>query len=128
MERSFEGLVIGGDRLGRTIGFPTANLQVKNGTEVPAGVFACRAILQDGRIYPAMMNVGCRPTINSKRELRVEVHLLGFSGDLYGQNLHVEIVEFVRGEQKFSGLDALKEQLQKDRMAVDRIFSGKDFK
>lgn len=128
MERSFDGLVVGGDRLGRTIGFPTANLQIKNGTEVPAGVFACRAILQDGSVYPAMMNVGYRPTVNSSRELRVEVHLLGFSGNLYGQSLHVEMVEFVRGEQKFSGLDALKEQLQKDRMAVDRIFSGKDFK
>lgn len=128
MERSFDGLVVGGDRLGRTIGFPTANLQIKNGTEVPAGVFACRAMLQDGSVYPAMMNVGCRPTINSKRELRVEVHLLGFSGDLYGQNLRVEMVELVRGEQKFNGLDALKEQLQKDRAAVEKILSGKDFK
>lgn len=114
----FEGTVVQGDRLGRTMGFPTANLKIDNGTVVPAGVFACRATLNDGTVCPGMMNVGIRPTVNLGEERRVEVHLFDFNGDLYGQKLRIEIMAFIRGERKFDSLDALKDRLKQDRVAA----------
>ncbi|MCM1532105.1 MAG: riboflavin kinase [Bacteroides sp.] len=121
----FEGNVIQGDRLGRTIGFPTANLKIKDQAVVPAGVFACRATLPDGTVCRGMMNVGVRPTVNLGRELRVEVHLLDFVGDIYGQDLRVEIVEFIRGERKFDSLETLKAQLEQDRLSVRKLFESR---
>ncbi|MCM1169272.1 MAG: riboflavin kinase [Bacteroides sp.] len=121
----FEGTVIQGDRLGRTIGFPTANLKIKDGTVVPAGVFACRAALSDGTVHPGMMNVGNRPTVNLGKELRVEIHLLDFGGDLYGQDLRVEIIEFIRGERKFDSLETLKAQLEQDRLSVRKLLGAR---
>ena len=114
----FEGTVVQGDRLGRTIGFPTANLKIDDGTVVPAGVFACRATLNNGSICPGMMNVGIRPTVNLGEERRVEVHLFDFNGDLYGQRLRIELLDFIRGETKFESLEALKDQLKQDRVSA----------
>lgn len=114
----FEGTVVQGDRLGRMMGFPTANLKIDNGTVVPAGVFACRATLNDGTVCHGMMNVGIRPTVNLGEERRVEVHLFDFNGDLYGQKLRIEIMAFIRGERKFESLDALKDRLSQDRVAA----------
>lgn len=114
----FEGTVVQGDRLGRTIGFPTANLKIDDGTVVPAGVFACRATLNNGSVCPGMMNVGIRPTINLGEERRVEVHLFDFNGDLYGQRLRIELLDFIRGEKKFESLEALKDQLKQDRVSA----------
>lgn len=122
----FEGTVVDGDHLGRTIGFPTANLQTAKDMEIPAGVFACRVVLPSGTVCQAMMNVGYRPTVNLGKDLRVEVHLLGFDGDLYGQTLRVEIVDFVRGEQKFDGIEALRAQLCRDRLAVQKRLKMKN--
>lgn len=118
----FEGTVVQGDRLGRTIGFPTANLKIDDGTVVPAGVFACRATLNNGSVCPGMMNVGIRPTVNLGEERRVEVHLFDFNGDLYGQRLRIELLDFIRGEKKFESLEALKDQLKQDRvLARERL-------
>lgn len=114
----FEGTVVQGDRLGRTIGFPTANLKIDDGTVVPAGVFACRATLNNGSVCPGMMNVGIRPTVNLGEERRVEVHLFDFNGDLYGQRLRIELLDFIRGEKKFENLEALKDQLKQDRVSA----------
>ena len=114
----FEGTVVQGDRLGRTIGFPTANLKIDDGTVVPAGVFACRATLNNGSVCPGMMNVGIRPTVNLGEERRVEVHLFDFNDDLYGQRLRIELLDFIRGETKFESLEALKDQLKQDRVSA----------
>lgn len=114
----FEGTVVQGDRLGRTIGFPTANLKIDDGTVVPAGVFACCATLNNGSVCPGMMNVGIRPTVNLGEERRVEVHLFDFNGDLYGQRLRIELLDFIRGEKKFESLEALKDQLKQDRVSA----------
>ncbi|MFB9991973.1 riboflavin biosynthesis protein RibF [Deinococcus oregonensis] len=107
-----QGVVVHGDQLGRTIGWPTANISVPDGKALPMGVFAVVAIGDHGR-WHGMANVGFRPTVNGKTR-RFEVHLFDYSGDLYGQELHIKFFAHLRGEQKFSGLDALKAQLQQD--------------
>ncbi|PNY80284.1 riboflavin biosynthesis protein RibF [Deinococcus koreensis] len=112
-----QGVVVQGDQLGRTIGWPTANIQVPDGKALPMGVFAVVAIADpalghDGR-WHGMANVGYRPTVNGTAR-RFEVHLFDFSGDLYGQEIQIKFFAHLRGEQKFAGLDALKAQLQLD--------------
>ncbi|MBC7447683.1 MAG: bifunctional riboflavin kinase/FAD synthetase [Hymenobacteraceae bacterium] len=115
------GPVVRGQQLGRTIGYPTAN--IGPGLEplklVPAdGVYAARARTPDGVLHPAMLNIGHRPTVGGTTRT-VEAHLLGgFDGDLYDQPLTVTFIARLRDEQKFSGLDALKAQLALDAQAA----------
>lgn len=120
---SLGGLVEAGDRLGRTIGYPTANLRPEDPQQlVPAnGVYAVRAALQDGSSHPAMLNIGVRPTVTDLPALRIEAHLIGFDGDLYGRPLRLEFIARIREEQKFASLDALKAQLALDREAALRL-------
>lgn len=110
------GTVGRGQQLGRTLGFPTANIQAEEALKlVPgSGVYAVMATAADGRRYPAMLNIGVRPTVGGELAQTVEAHLLDFEGDLYGQPLTVQFVARLRDEQKFSGLDALKAQLAQD--------------
>ncbi|MEG3987036.1 bifunctional riboflavin kinase/FAD synthetase [Microcoleus sp. S28C3] len=138
---SLVGTVVGGQRLGRTIGFPTANIELPPEKFLPRyGVYAVRVSLKHGwekmkdesssyqrenpkSVIPdtasnlsfvnGVMNVGCRPTVDGLQPT-VEVHLLDWSGDLYGQTLSASLVEFLRPEQKFASLDALKTQIQAD--------------
>jgi riboflavin kinase / FMN adenylyltransferase len=111
------GPVIMGQQLGRTLGFPTANLQVPPEKLLPlTGVYAVRlsaAGLNDGMPLDGVMNLGHRPTVGGQH-LTVEVHALEWSGDLYGQILKVELLDYIRPEQKFSSLDALKQQITAD--------------
>ena len=107
-----QGVVVRGDQLGRTIGYPTANVRVPEGKALPLGVFAAKTIVGDVS-YPGMANVGFRPTV-AGRELRFEVNLFDFSGDLYGQEVQVKFWHFLRGEQRFGGLEELKVQLGLD--------------
>ncbi|MDK2010950.1 MULTISPECIES: riboflavin biosynthesis protein RibF [unclassified Deinococcus] len=111
-----QGVVVQGDRLGRTIGWPTANIRVPDGKALPLGVFAVVAVGDHGR-WHGMANVGFRPTV-SGTDRRFEVHLFDFSGDLYGQELQVKFFTHLRGEQKFSGLDELKAQISRDAQAA----------
>lgn len=107
------GRVVDGDRRGRTIGFPTANLHLKPGILLPPdGVYAVRARI-DGAPRPAVMNVGVRPTFGGLRRT-LEVHVLDFDGDLYGRWLPVELIARLRGEQRFAGIDALRAQIAAD--------------
>lgn len=111
------GRVVEGDRRGRELGFPTANLS-PDAELIPAhGVYASRVSrLEDvsgGPAAPAITNVGMRPTFRGQF-VTVETHLLDFDGDLYGQRLKVELVGRIRGEQRFDGIDALKAQIQAD--------------
>jgi riboflavin kinase/FMN adenylyltransferase len=111
---SMRAPIVEGDKRGRTIGFPTANLQLEAGHALPAyGVYACFVTLPDGSRHPAVTNIGVRPTFGSLRPT-VEAHLLDWSGDLYGQVISVEFLHRLRGEQKFSGIDALKAQIAHD--------------
>nr|WP_211176167.1 bifunctional riboflavin kinase/FAD synthetase [Brasilonema sp. UFV-L1] len=114
------GPVIKGQQLGRTIGFPTANLQLPKDKFLPChGVYAVRVLIVDEtpdnseNIYLGVMNIGHRPTVNGMYE-SVEIHLLDWSGNLYGKKLIVQLEKFLRPEQKFSSLEALKTQIQQD--------------
>lgn len=110
------GVVVAGDRLGRTIGFPTANVKVPQGKLLPAGVFAVSLLLGD-TAASGMANVGRRPTVSGS-ETRLEVHVFDFEGDLYGREVQVTFEGFLRGEQKFAGLDDLRRQLAEDQRAA----------
>ena len=110
------GTVKTGDQRGRTIGFPTANVDVPPERALPAdGVYAAWYVLPDGSRQRAAVNVGKRPTFyeDADRSL-VEAHLIDFEGDLYGQEARVDFVKMLRSERRFDGLDALKAQLQRD--------------
>ena len=110
------GVVIHGDARGRTIGFPTANVATSDGKLLPPGVFAVRLLMPDGLFHDGMANVGKRPTVGGDLRESLEVHLFNFSGDLYGLEVRVDFLSHLRGEVKFSGLDALKAQLGQDRL------------
>lgn len=118
------GTVVPGDALGRTLGFPTANLDLHHELHPPLGVYACR-VRQIGTAGPlpeqalAVANIGVRPTVASATAgPRVEVHVLDFSGDLYGRSLELEFVARLRGEQRFDGVEALKRQIARDIAAA----------
>jgi len=108
------GEVQRGDRLGQQLGFPTANLNVSGLVLPPRGVFAAQARHQN-RLHPAVMNIGIRPTLQRPQPtLQVEVHLLDYRGDLYGQELEVTVVARIRDEQRFPSLEALRAQIALD--------------
>lgn len=116
--RHFEvrGTVTPGDRRGRTIGFPTANVPTASEMQLPAdGVYACWYHRPDGTRLPAAVNVGKRPTFyDDADQSLVEAHLVGFRGDVYDEAARVQFVERIRGEERFDGIDALKAQLALD--------------
>ena len=118
---SLEGRVTAGQQIGRTLGFPTANLQVTDSCKlIPAdGVYAVRVRVGE-HIYKGMLNIGCRPTIDDDAHRTIEVHLFHFTGDLYGQLLRVEFLRRIRGEQKFDSREALARQLQQDAEACEK--------
>ena len=120
--RPFElrGLVVPGDGRGETIGFPTANLSFSDEMAVPArGVYAVQVSMGD-RLIPGVVNVGVRPTFGGE-VLTVEVHLLGFQGDLYGQTLGVRFKHRLREEIRFSGVDLLMAQIEGDIALARRL-------
>ncbi len=112
-EYAVMGRVVEGQKLGRQLGFPTANVEVENEQLPPLGVYAVQARL-DGAWLPAVANLGRRPTVAENAEPNLEVHLLDGSGDCYGQDMEVRFVSLLRGEMKFAGLEALKAQIGQD--------------
>lgn len=118
------GLVETGDKLGRTIGFPTANLG-GIATMLPAhGVYAVRAFVDDSAlVHPGVLNLGVRPTVDGTK-LRVEAHLLDGAHDLYDKALRVDFVHRLRGERKFDGLPALRAQIVKDAADASAILAS----
>jgi len=147
---SLVGTVVGGQRLGRTIGFPTANIELPPEKFLPRfGVYAVEVLVKnevgtikdrsysyewdnpkspissqasDLSILNGVMNVGCRPTVDGQQPT-IEIHLLDWSGDLYGQTLSASLVEYLRPEQKFASLDALKTQIQADCDVARKVLS-----
>jgi riboflavin kinase/FMN adenylyltransferase len=114
----FDGFIVRGNQIGRTIGFPTANLHINDEEKIiPAnGVYAVRVIgkcLGNTR-YDGMMNIGVRPTVDGHKKV-IEVNIFDFNDDIYEQTITVMVYDYIRGEVKFDGLDALKAQLNKDR-------------
>lgn len=107
------GIVMEGRQLGRTLGFPTANVAIGEVLTPPDGVWAVRVSIAGGKPLPAIANLGVRPTVDGAEHL-LEVHLFDFSADLYGQEIEVEFVRFHRPEMKFASLDLLRAQIGED--------------
>ena len=110
-----EGRIRRGRQLGRTIGFPTANLALGEILRSAYGVYAVRVALEDAAGWrPGVANIGVRPTVEGDAEPLLEVNLFDFEGDIYGRHARVALIDFIRPEQKFDGLDALKTQIAAD--------------
>ena len=122
---TLSGTIVPGNRVGRTIGFPTANIQLRELNKVvPAkGVYAVRVQLKGDEVFPGMLYIGTRPTFNQESVISVEVNLFNFDGDLYGQSLSVEFVDFVRGEVKFNSKEELVARLHRDKEEVMKMVS-----
>ena len=109
-----EGIVIAGNRIGRQLGVPTANIALDQSNSTEDGVYAALTTI-NGEIYNAVVNIGHKPTIDSNHTQRgAEIHIIGWSGDLYGQHIEVELVRKLREEQRFDSLEALKQQIEAD--------------
>ncbi len=112
----FEGEVVHGDKIGRTLGYPTANLKITDDEKIVLGdgIYAVYADV-DGKHYKGMMSIGFRPTVNGKKRV-TEVNLFNFTNEIYGHVIRVHVVKYLRSEVKFNGLEELKEQLHKDKV------------
>lgn len=120
---SLQGIVVRGRQLGRTIGFPTANISVDHDKKLipQTGVYAVKVELRDQHFY-GMLNIGNRPTVEGKDQ-SVEVYIFDFDEDIYGDKIKLEFVAWIREEKRFENLDALVAQLQKDDQTVRRLFA-----
>ena len=122
---SFTGRVIAGHHLGHTIGFPTANIVVDPEERTPTlGVYAAWVTLPDGTRRAAVTNLGVRPTVEAAGALWVESYLLDFSGDLYGQELTVTLCHFLRPEQRFPSVEALRQAIAKNADEARALLLG----
>jgi riboflavin kinase/FMN adenylyltransferase len=110
---SIDGTVVQGDRRGRQIGFPTANLCTENELVPPRGVYATTAPV-DGVVWPSVTNIGVRPTVDQSGQTTIETHLFGFDRDLYGRAIRIGLVQRLRDERAFDSLDALRAQIAAD--------------
>ncbi|MFT9399332.1 bifunctional riboflavin kinase/FAD synthetase [Acetobacter sp.] len=121
---SIRGVVQHGDKRGRLLGFPTANIPLGRHLEPARGVYAVTVRLPDGSTKPGVANIGRRPTINDGQESRLEVNLFDYQGDLYSQTLSVVLHRMLRAEKRFDGLDALKAQIAQDAQAARLVLSA----
>ncbi|CAM5185518.1 Riboflavin biosynthesis protein OS=Ureibacillus acetophenoni OX=614649 GN=SAMN05877842_101520 PE=3 SV=1 [Ureibacillus acetophenoni] len=120
------GIVVHGDKRGRTIGFPTANIQSQEGSFIPAtGVYAVRILVQD-EWYDGVCNVGYKPTFKNPedKQLSIEVHILDFNKNIYGEEVVVGWYKRIRSEQKFDGIESLKAQIEKDKQEAILYFQN----
>jgi len=119
---SIGGHVVRGKRMGHELGYPTANIRLGKRVSPVSGIFAVRVCAGD-KWWPGVASLGVRPTIAGGGEPLLEAHLFDFDGDLYGQRIEVEFVAKLRDEEKFSGLDALRAQMDRDAAAARRILA-----
>ena len=117
------GPVTHGDKRGRTIGFPTANIPLSAHLEPARGVYAVTAILPDGAPVPGVANIGRRPTVNDGQESRVEAHLFDWEGDLYGHEVAIALHAYLRAERKFASFNDLKAQITTDAAQARSILT-----
>lgn len=120
---TLHGKVVNGFHVGRELGFPTANIDMDYPDKlIPAnGVYAVHIVLGDGRRYGGMLNIGNRPTLNRPNDYSIEANIFDFSGNLYGENLAVELVQYIRPERTFANTEALRTQLVADEAAIRKI-------
>jgi len=120
---AIEGVVQHGDKVGRTLGFPTANIDMANYLRPKFGIYAVRGHLPDGRVVDGAANLGVRPSFDPPKEL-LEPYFFDFSGDLYGQTIEVELVDFIRPEAKFDDMDALMAQMAEDVAIAKQLLNS----
>lgn len=118
------GEVFHGDKLGRELGWPTANILLGRQLEPARGVYAVTAVLANGAVVPGVANVGRRPTLGGDPVTRLETHLFDWSGDLYGQEIRVRLHAFLRPDATFDGLDALKAAIAADAAEARRVLAA----
>lgn len=118
------GKVIHGDAVGRSMGYPTANIDIESDTKLipKLGVYAVNVVTGDGNVHEGMMNIGMRPTVANHDDLSLEVHLFDFNADLYDQYITVQLLSRFRDEMKFDSLIELKEQLSEDEKGIRDYF------
>jgi riboflavin kinase/FMN adenylyltransferase len=121
---AIEGEVIRGAQLGRTLGFPTANMSLANYLRPAYGIYAVRGRLPDGRVLGGVANLGVRPSFDPPLEL-LEPYFFDFEGDLYGQTIEVELIDYLRPEAKFDDLESLKVQMDRDADAARAILQAR---
>lgn len=121
------GKVVKGNQIGRTIGFPTANIEIGDELKIiPAiGVYVVQIVLEDQRTLQGMMNIGIRPTVTDSKEVKIEVFIFDFSEAIYDQRIKVYLLQRIRGEHRFQSVEVLRAQLQEDEKTVRSIFSHK---
>ncbi|HEX8445808.1 MAG TPA: bifunctional riboflavin kinase/FAD synthetase [Sphingomonas sp.] len=119
---TIEAVVQHGDKIGRTIGYPTANMDMGKYLRPAYGIYAVRGHLPDGRVLDGVANLGIRPQFTPPKEL-LEPHFFNFGGDLYGQRIEVALIAHLRPEARFDGLDALVAQMDRDSAAARRILA-----
>ncbi|MEZ0242315.1 MAG: riboflavin biosynthesis protein RibF, partial [Sphingomonas sp.] len=121
---AIEGEVIHGAQLGRTLGFPTANMSLANYLRPAYGIYAVRGRLPDGRVLGGVANLGVRPSFDPPIEL-LEPYFFDFDGDLYGQTIEVELIDYLRPEAKFDDLESLKVQMDRDAADARRVLQAR---
>jgi riboflavin kinase/FMN adenylyltransferase len=119
---AIEGVVLRGDRRGRELGYPTANLALGDYLRPKYGIYAVRVTLEDGTEHPGVASLGVRPTFEPPQEL-LEAHLFGFEGDLYGRKIEVALHAFIREERKFDSVEALVAEMRKDEAQARRLLA-----
>jgi riboflavin kinase / FMN adenylyltransferase len=119
---AIEGAVQHGDKVGRTLGYPTANIELGSYLRPRYGIYAVRGHLPDGRVLDGVANLGIRPSFDPPKEL-LEPFFFDFSGDLYGHVIEVELIAFLRGEAKFETMDALMTQMDADSAAAKAVLA-----
>ncbi len=122
---TLSGKVVHGQKIGNTLGFPTANLELQNKSKLvpPNGIYAAH-IHWDGEVYDGMLYIGNRPTIKEHDNQTIEVNIFDFNQNIYGQQLVIELVSYIRDDMQFAQLEDLKIQLQKDRQKAQKIIEG----
>ncbi len=122
---SFAGKVVVGDKRGRELGFPTANIQLENELkQIPKnGVYAVKVFLEE-RIFNGVMNIGLRPTFKDTKIVLSEVHILNFNEDIYGKQIRVEFIERIRDERKFNSKEELIKQIEIDKQKTNKLLTN----
>lgn len=121
---SISGRIVSGYKVGRTLGFPTANIQPDDPMQLLPGIGVYAVWVEvEGERHKGMLYIGSRPTLDNGAQLSIEVHILQFSGDIYNDPIRVTFERFVRGDEKFDSLEALKAQLMRDREVVDQLLN-----
>ena len=121
---TIESEVVGGQRLGRTLGFPTANMRLADETQLKQGIYAVRFRRPDGTLHDGVASWGRRPTVDDNGAPLLETYLFDFDGDLYGETCQVSLFGYLRGEEKFDGLDALVTQMKRDEEEARALLAG----